>query len=160
MQTPPDPLPEVTRLTQYPVCVDCVTDNTSVHYFNMTRLGAYLAVPLVYKSYYTEKALSEAKEFLKARKEEDKETLAKFEELKKEKEAAGEPIPDAMPVDPDKEEKLMELTPELKKRVLCLDTLGTNRKIDSCQIPKLIDLCKACAECKGRTEMDLLKQQA
>lgn len=29
-----------------------VTDVASMHYFHMTRLGAYLAIPLVYQSYY------------------------------------------------------------------------------------------------------------
>jgi hypothetical protein len=160
LPNPPDPLPEVVRLPQYPVSIDCVTDNPSVNYFNMTRLGAYLAVPLVYKSYYTEKALNEAKDFLKARREEANQALAKFEEAKKEAAANGEPVPEEPAVDPTEEKKVMELTPELKRRALCLDTLGTNRKIDSAQIPKLLELCKACGGCKSRTEMDLLKKQA
>lgn len=155
-----DPLPEVTRLPQYPVSIECVTDNPIVNYFNITRLGAYLAVPLVYKSYYTDTALQEAKTFLKTQKEEEKDALAKFEELKKEAAEKGETVPEEMPADLKPEVKEMVLTPEVKKRVLCLDTLGTNKKIDSAQIPKLLDLCKACAGCKSKTEIDKIKKQA
>merc|ERR1712232_1004110 len=79
---PPDPLPEVVRLPQYPVNIECVTDNPSIHYFNMTRLGAYLAVPLVYKSYYTGNALNEAKDFLKKRRKEEEDAAAKLDELR------------------------------------------------------------------------------
>jgi len=131
LPTPPDPLPEVVRLPQYPVSIECVTDNPSIHYFNMTRLGGYLAMPLVYKSYYTEQALNEAKGFLKAKRKEEEDDAAKLEELKKKAEENDEPIPDALPVDPDKVVKVLQLTPELTKRVLCLDTLGANRKIDN-----------------------------
>ena len=50
--------PEPAGLPYYPVYVECVTDIPEVHYYDLTRLGSYLAVPLVYTSYYTADALA------------------------------------------------------------------------------------------------------
>jgi hypothetical protein len=36
-----------------------VVKNEAIHYFRIPKLGAYLAVPLVYSSYLTEKIFDE-----------------------------------------------------------------------------------------------------
>lgn len=163
--TPPpedavDPPPKPC-LKYYPVSVKCVTDVEKIHYFHMTRLGAYLAVPLIYSSYYTEGALEEAKKHFEtvraeeeaARLEKEKaaqEALEKGEEVPAEEEAPAEPV----------EEKPMVLTPTPIKKVCCFDTLGTNTFIDESKIPMILELFKAIGECKARTEIKHVRDQA
>merc|ERR1719157_95930 len=67
---PQDPVPEGEEPPPPPegpkylsVAVPCVTDAPIMHYFEMPRLGAYLATPLVYPTYYTQDAFAEAKKF-------------------------------------------------------------------------------------------------
>eukprot|EP00928_Gymnodinium_smaydae_P070172 TRINITY_DN54083_c0_g1_i1.p1 TRINITY_DN54083_c0_g1~~TRINITY_DN54083_c0_g1_i1.p1 ORF type:complete len:622 (+),score=182.07 TRINITY_DN54083_c0_g1_i1:91-1956(+) len=156
----PSGLPEVERLPNYPVYIECVTDVAPVHYFNMTKLGSYLAVPLVYKSYYTGGALQEAKDFWLEKKRLESEAAKALEEARAAAEAAGEEPPESLPADPEAEEKKMVLTPTPVKRVLCIDTLGTNVAIDKSKIPLLLALCKACADCKSRTEIEQVEAQA
>jgi len=43
-----------------PVYVECVTDCPEIVYFDMTRLGSFLASPIVYSSYYSDAALKAA----------------------------------------------------------------------------------------------------
>jgi len=42
------------------VWVPEVTDNANIHYFDLTRLGSYMAVPVIYNTYYHEEALTAA----------------------------------------------------------------------------------------------------
>lgn len=157
----PSTLPEVERLPNYPVYIECVTDVPPVHFFSMTKLGSYLAVPLVYKSYYTGTAIQEAKDFLSEKRAKAQEVAKALEEARAAAEAAGEELPESLPADPDApEEKKLVMTPVPVKRVLCMDTLGTNAAIDKALIPKLVALSKACAECKSRTEIKQVEAQA
>jgi len=147
-------------LKYYPVSVKCVTDVEKIHYFHMTRLGAYLAVPLSYSSYYTEPAIEEAKKhFITVREEEEAARLEKEkaaqEAAERGEEAAEEEAP-AAPV----EEKPMVLPPVVIKKVCCFDTLGTNTFIDESKIPMLLELFKAIGDCKARTEAKRVRDQA
>lgn len=148
------------RLKNYPVHIPCVTDVDSVHYFDMTRLGAYLAVPLVYNSYYTADAMEDAVKFEEEKKAEA--VVRKEAEEEKEKlEAAGEELPEELKAKlEDPEPKEMVLREKLVKRVLCLDTLGTNSYIDENKIPQILALCNAVAGCKARTELKQVDGQA
>jgi len=133
----------------------------SMHYFEMTRLGAYLAVPLTYQSYYNSDAYADAKTF-----EEEK----KAEALKRAEEAAaraaaaeaGEvPAGDEASPDPAEpvEEKPMVLRGTEVKMVLCLDTLGANTALDEANIMKVLELVKACGQCKSATEFRQVDEQ-
>jgi len=136
-----------------PVSVECVTDVPEVHYFDMTRLGSYMAVPLVYSSYYQPDAYADAKQF----EQEKKEALKAAEETGGEAAAAeAEQPPEAAEEVPEKQ---MVLRGTPVKLVLCLDTLGTNTAIQTSKIPDLLELCKACAKCKERTESQQVDTQ-
>jgi len=149
------------RLKNYPVHVPCVTDVDKVHYFDMTRLGAYLAVPLIYNSYYTPEAFEDALKFEEEKKAEA--TARKEAEEEKEKlEAEGAEIPEelaaklAEPV----ETKELVLREKVVKKVLCLDTLGTNSYIDENKIPQILALCNAVGACRARNELQQVDDQA
>lgn len=146
-------------LKYYPVNVPCVTDVEKMNYFQMTRLGAYLAVPMVYSSYYTEEALEAAKAFEKEKKVDDANKEA-AEKAKAEAIEKGEEPPAEEPPAEGAEPKVMVLPPKAIRTVLCLDTLGTNAKIPQARIPQLLELCKAAAECKARTETAKIDAQA
>lgn len=145
-----------------PVNVPCVTDVPIVHYFEMPRLGAYLATPLVYQSYHTQDAFNEAKKFEEEKAEAARVAREKQEEREaqiKEAQEKGleeptfeeeEPVP----------EKVMELPGTTTKMVLCMDTLGTNSLFEESKYPKIMQLCDACAGCKARTEVIEVDAQA
>ena len=63
-----EPPPEKPGNPYYPVLVNCVTDEKAVHYFEVTRLGAYLAIPMVFPSYCTSDAYADAKQFQEEKK--------------------------------------------------------------------------------------------
>jgi len=169
---PAPPVPEVAEGEEPPpppagpkylaVSVPCVTDVSSMHYFEMPRLGAYLATPLVYSSYYTQEAFAEAKRF-----EEEKaadaqkraEEEAEREAARLAAEEAGTEAPEMPELEPQ-EEKVMALPPSTVKMVLCIDTLGTNTLLDESKIPMLMEVCNACAECKARSEIKEVDDQA
>jgi hypothetical protein len=158
-EEPAEPVP-VPLPPYLPVSIPCVTDVPEVHYFDMTRLGAYLAVPLVYPSYYTEGARAEAKEFEKKKKEDQKAREEEAAAKAAAAEAGTEPAEgEAAPAEPV-EEKPMELKGTDVKMVLCMDTLGTNTAIEESKIVDLIELCKACSACKAQTELSFVDQQA
>merc|ERR1719247_2215379 len=74
----PPPPPEGPKYL--PVSVPCVTDVPTIHYFEMPRLGAYSAFPLVYPTYYTQEAFGEAKKFEEEKAEDARQKQAKEEE--------------------------------------------------------------------------------
>lgn len=157
-----EPPPEAPGLPYYPVYVECVTDVPEVNYFDLTRLGSYLAVPLVYTSYYTPEALAGAKAFeqekiAEAAAREEKRKAA--EEAKAAAEAAGEEPPPPAEEEPV-EEKTMVLTGKTMKMVVCVDTLGTNTAIDIAKIVPALELCNAAAKCKEATETKKIVAQA
>jgi len=161
---PEEPPPAIPYL---PVAVPCVTDVPEVHYFEVTRLGAFLAVPLVYNSYYTEEARQEAKKF----ELEKKETEEKRKEAQEQYDAAvqeamdsgGQEAADAIEKPPElepQEEKVMVLPGKVVRMVLCLDTLGTNEPIDASKYETAMELSSAIGKCKEATEVQLVDAQA
>ena len=150
----------------HPVYLPYVTDVDNVHYFQMTRLGAFLAIPLVYPSYFNQTSLAEARAFEVEKREAEKKRLEEMEEARKnaeeesKRQSAKEPeeleeLPPSEPVP----EKQMVLTGEAVKMVLCLDTLGLNTQFVESSISQLLTLCDACGECKTRTEKQLISEQ-
>jgi len=156
----PPPAPEGPKYL--PVSVPCVTDVSIVHYFEMPRLGAYLATPLVYPSYYTQEALGEAKKFETEKADVAKALKDKMEEREAQIKEAEEKGTEA-PVFEEEEaqpEKVMELPGTTTKMVLCMDTLGTNTLFDESKYAKIMALCDACAACKARSEIREIDDQA
>lgn len=170
---PADPPVVESPWPNYPVYVECVTDVEAVHYFDMTRLGAYLAVPLVYPSYYTDSALKEAQVFETQVKEEkaEKERLDAEEAEKKRLEEEsnpkpegdedeGEKAPSPEPPPEPEEEKDPNLPGDPVKMVLCLDTLGSNTAFEETKMKDLLELCRVAGECKARMEKNQIRAQA
>jgi hypothetical protein len=58
------------------------------------------------------------------------------------------------------EEKELVMPGKETKRVLCMDTLGTNKPIEEAKFKALLELCKACGRCKARTESQQVDAQA
>lgn len=152
-----------------PVAVECVTDAPEVHYFDMTRLGAYVAVPLLYTSYYTPEALADATQFEEERKAAEKaaeEAAAAAAEAAESAAAAGEDGEEAAEGEEEKEageapkEKVLVLRGSPVRLLLCLDTLGANSPINEASIPELMELCKLTAQCRERTETKQVMAQA
>ena len=139
------------------VYVPDVIKNEKVHFFRIPKLGAYIAIPLIYKSYLYEstfdKALEERKKYLHQKDEFDKEKATHLEEIEKELEEAKiklhahqeknetelvaqveEEIKEIELRKADKEKTEMEyVEPEMetkkKEFVVCADTLGQDREI-------------------------------
>jgi len=167
---PDDPdaaVPEVALPPYLPVSISCVTDVPEVRYFDMTRLGSFLAVPLVFSSYYTPEALTAAKAYeeekkaaaLKRQEAQEAYDAAVAEATEKggeEAAAAVEKPPELEPV----EEKPLELPGKTVKMVLCMDTLGNNTAIEESKIELAMELCKACGACKQETEKRQVDAQA
>lgn len=152
--------PKKPCMKYYPVSVKCVTDVAKIHYFQMTRLGAYMAIPMIYSSYYSAEALQAAKTFREMEKKAEEEAAEEKKRRMAEAEEKGEELAeDPAPAEPVPEKKLEMPATEIKK-VVCMDTLGTNTMIDEGKIPAILALFKACAECKARTETTLVDNQA
>ena len=139
----------------YPVSVECVTDVDKMHYFDMTRLGAFLAIPVVYQSYYNGDAYADAKTFEEEKKAE---AIRRAEEEAARQAAidAGEAEPEA--VEPPEEKQLVMRGTDVKM-VLCLDTLGTNTAFEESNAMKILELAKACSQCKSKTEFKQVDNQ-
>lgn len=156
----PPPPPEGPKYL--PVTVPCVTDQPALHYFEMPRLGAYFASPLVYSTYYTQQAFGEAKQFeeekaagLRVKAEKEAEKQAQIEEAREK--GVEEP---EFPPEEEEPEKEMVLTGTTSKFVLCMDTLGTNTLFDESKFADIMALCDACAACKSRSEIKEIDDQA
>jgi hypothetical protein len=133
-----------------------------MHYFEMPRLGAYIACPLVYPTYYTQEAFGEAKKFEEERAEG---VRAKAEKAAEREAQIAEAVEKGLeePTFEEEEaqpEKVLSLTGTTTKMVLCMDTLGTNTLFDESKIPALMALCDACAACKARGEVKEIGDQA
>jgi len=157
-----DPPPPPPKEPYFPVSVSCVTDVSQVHYFDMTRLGAYLAVPLVYPSYYTADALAEAKAFESEKKAAEDARVAAQAQVDEATEKGEEPPEEAaalLATEPEVKELVMKGTKDVKM-VLCIDTLGTNKSIEESKIVQALELCKAVGQCKALTETRQVDAQA
>jgi len=116
------------------VFVSEVVENKDVHFWKVPRLGSYMAIPLVYKSCLSEKALDEAiiewAEVSKQIEAQDKERAEWEEEqaqIQDDKEKSGEPY------EPEEhhwpELKAAPFLSVEKKFVICIDTLGQDRQL-------------------------------
>lgn len=148
--------PPKDAMSYYPVCIPSVTDVKGVHYFRMTRLGAFLALPLIYTTYYTSDALADAKAFEEEKKAEAK-RRAEAAAAAAAAEAAGE---EPKPEEPPAEEKTLVLRGKVVKMVLCLDSLGLNTSFEEPQILQALELCKAAGQRKSQSEMNEVDAQA
>merc|ERR1719160_1945722 len=81
------PMEELVAWDYLPVYIPCVTDCPDMVYFDMTRLGSFLAYPIVYSSYYSDAALNAAKDYETQKAEQER--LAQ-EKAEAEAEAEGE----------------------------------------------------------------------
>lgn len=162
------PAEDEPKTKNFPVLLNCVTDVENILYFDMTRLGAYLAVPLVYSSYHTPEALEDAKKFEEEKAAEAikrQEAAEEAARLAAEAAEKGEAPPDAeegaTPAEPEPVvEKEMVLRGVPVQYVLCMDTLGTNDKFDESKIMPLVELCTAAGVCKSNTEKRQVDLQA
>lgn len=139
----------------FPVYIECVTDNANMVYFDMTRLGSYLACPIVYASYYSPDALKAATDYETAKAEQER---IAAEKAAAEEEAGEAPVGDDPPA--PVEELVLKLPGSDKKMVICMDTLGMNVAFDTAKIPDLQSLCSAAAACKTRAEEKQVDDQA
>jgi len=156
----PPPAPEGPKYL--PVSVPCVTDTPIVHYFEMPRLGAYFACPLVYPSYYTQEAFAESRKFqeekaerLRVKLEKEAERAAQIAEA----EEKGTEVPE-FPEEEEVPEPEMVLPGTTTKLVMCVDSLGTNTLFDESKFEAMMALCDACAACKARSEIKEVDGQA
>ena len=139
------------------VYVPDVIQNEKVHYFRIPKLGAYIAMPLVYKSYLSEGtfdfSLDETKKHTEQKEDFQKEKTTQLEELKNEiaeakkrqdafkdkqdeaqAEAVAEEIKELETKVADKEAETLEYTSpetifETREFVVCGDTLGQDKEI-------------------------------
>jgi hypothetical protein len=144
------------RSPYYPVYIECVTDNPNMAYFDMTRLGSYVACPIVYASYYSPDALKDATDYETQKAEAERIAAEKAEQAEAEGEVGEAEEGAAAPV----EEIVMKLRGSDMKMVLCMDTLGMNVAIDTAKIPDLESICSAAAACKTRAEEKQVDEQA
>lgn len=135
-----------------------------MHFYELTRLGSMLALPMVFPDLVTEAALTEARKFLldKAKKEqEDEEKRKAAQEAVDAGTEGAELLPEPEPIEPT--DATIPKTSEVKI-ALCLDTLcmaGDGEKVvDQKHIDALDGLCKAVAECKARYDHFGVWQQA
>lgn len=158
--------------------------NENMFFMKWPKLGAYIAVPLVYNSYLHEsvfdaalegrqKYLAELQEFNNAKDAAVKEIVTEKEgiELKltdandKGDEAAAEPLKTELAecegrLKEKESEKFddekTELAPEKREFVVCGDTLGQDREIPEAHRNQLLELVKHFRDCWQKQEYDLL----
>lgn len=131
-----------------------------------------MAVPLVYPSYYNDKALTEAQEFEKqlqeAKKLKDEAAAEEAEKKRLEEEANPKPegedgaqaASEKAPSPEPEEEKDPTLSGDPVRMVLCLDTLGSNTAFEEAKMKDLLELCRVAGECKAKMEMRQVRSQA
>eukprot|EP00746_Dinoflagellata_sp_MGD_P125377 gnl/MRDRNA2_/MRDRNA2_60134_c0_seq1.p1 gnl/MRDRNA2_/MRDRNA2_60134_c0~~gnl/MRDRNA2_/MRDRNA2_60134_c0_seq1.p1 ORF type:complete len:628 (+),score=229.97 gnl/MRDRNA2_/MRDRNA2_60134_c0_seq1:88-1884(+) len=141
-----------------PVYVACVTDCPEVVYFDMTRLGSFLACPIVYSSYYSDGALKAAVEYETLKAEQEAEAQRRAEAAEN-AEGEGEVAETEEPAKPA-EEIVLKLPGSDVKMVIAMDTLGTNIAMDTAKIAELQSLCDAIGRCKTRSEEKQVDEQA
>jgi hypothetical protein len=139
-----------------PVYIECVTDCPDMVYFDMTRLGSFLACPIVYSSYYSDAALKEAQEYETKKAEQEREAREKAEAEENGEGEVGEVDESAKPP----EEIVLKLSGTDVKMVIAMDTLGTNSAMDTGKIVELQSLCDAIGRCKTRSEEKQVDEQA
>ena len=127
------------EVTDKSIFIHDVLQEPKIKYFNVPKLGSFLAIKLEYKSCLSEEALDKAVEeyFNTEKKKADLETQKQAKEdeiqrLKEEKEAAGEVF-----VRPDVVYETAVEPPYLSTPVtyvICMDTLGQSRQFGSAEV--------------------------
>jgi hypothetical protein len=139
-----------------PVYIECVTDCPEVVYFDMTRLGSFLASPIVYSSYYSDAALKAAMDYETQKAEQERLAQEAAEAAEAAEGEVGETEEAPKPV----EEIVLKLPGSDVKMVIAMDTLGTNVAMETAKIPELQSLCAAIGSCKTRCEEKQVDEQA
>jgi hypothetical protein len=147
------PMEELVEWSYLPVYVECVTDCPEMVYFDMTRLGSFLACPIVYQSYYSDPALKSAQDYETQKAEQERK-----EKERAEAEEAGEEVGEEEAKPP--EEIVLKLPGNDVKMVIAMDTLGTNTAMDKKKIAEVEGLCRAIGKCKTRSEEKQVDEQA
>jgi len=148
------PMEELVEWSYLPVYVECVTDCPEMVYFDMTRLGSFLACPIVYQSYYSDAALKAAQDYETQKAEQERLAKERAEALEAGEEEATEE--EAKPP----EEIVLKLPGSDVKMVIAMDTLGTNTAMDKAKIAEVENLCRAIGRCKTRSEEKQVDEQA
>jgi len=149
------PMEQLVEWAYLPCYIECVTDCPEMVYFDMTRLGSYLACPIVYQSYYSDPALKAALDY-----ETQKGERAKAEKEKAEAEEAAEGEGEVKEAEAPPEEIVLKLPGNDVKMVIAMDTLGLNTAMEKGKIPQVESLCRAIAKCKTRSEEKQVDDQA
>lgn len=163
----PDEENEKEPESKYIYVPDVVVD-PNIYYFDIPRLGAYLAVPIFIKSYLNEASFDDAIVKLNDYKKQSAEAEKKKAEIQADFE---EKIAKAKEVDEDIEELVKEykeypfpnvdfpsFVNEQKKYALCVDTLGKDHEISQDDIKKIDLLCQSFAKKWMATELRYLQE--
>lgn len=148
-------------ITYRHIYVPEVVREPRMRFYTVPRLGAFMAVPLVYNSCLSEDALENAVtdylECQKRREEQDK-LVAEWEEEKQrerdEKERAGEAYEPEQKEWEDIQEKPFDTFEE--KYVVCIDTLGQDRELTDEQKRFVLNTVRNYKEVWEKTEKDNL----
>jgi len=140
----------------FPVYIDCVTDCPEVVYFDMTRLGSFLACPIVYSSYYSDVALKAAIDYETQKAEQERIAREKAEAEENGEGEVGETEENPEPPP----EIVLKLPGNNVKMVIAMDTLGMNTAMDTEKIADLQSLCDAIGSFKTRCEEKQVDEQA
>jgi len=150
------PMDELVDWSYLPVYIECVTDCPDMVYFEMTRLGSFLACPIVYRSYYKDEALNAAMEYEKAKAEQERKEKERAEAEENGEEPPAETAEAAEPPP----ELVLTLPGNDVKMVIAMDTVGTNTAMDKAKIKEVESLCRAIGKCKTRSEEKQVDEQA
>lgn len=162
------PKPVVEKPT-YIYVADVVKEPRMV-FFRIPKLGAYIAIPLVYKSCLNEQsfqtALEERQKFLKAKEDQDllkAQKQQEYEDKLKEMEEAGEDTTEftknfKAEMEAIEEVKEAELVTIKKEYVVCGDTLGQDCEISEADRKFLEDYVKLFAQSWEQKEAELLRK--
>ena len=144
--------------------------NPNVHYFEIPRLGSYIAIPMFVRSYLNansfDDALPKIKDYKAAleKAKEDKEELDReYEEKIRNTQANEEPVDDLIEEYKQAAADLAEVeypefNEDLKQYVLCCDTLGMDRTISEADRQYMVEVCNNFVKCWEAKELEYLKQ--
>lgn len=149
-----------------------VVNEPNMHFFEIPRLGSYLAIPMLIKNYLNVAALDDAIGKIQTYEEE-------VEESAKQKDIRGKELEKLIEVARENEEDAEELlneyrqlelawpqieypkfAHEMKKLVLCTDTLGFDKEISAEKIEMIDQLARHFVNVWEETELRYLKQDA
>lgn len=157
---------EKEEITNYIFIPDVVTDGR-IHFFEIPRLGSYLAVPIFVRGYLNEMAFNDGLNKISDWKKKEQE----LQEFKKEKEeefeeqimAAKDAEEDYQDIVDQWENYEWEANPEPeilaeeKEYVFCCDTLGLDKAISPEDLDFIKSMCKTFAESWENQELKYLK---